>query len=88
MVIANHPLQTAETALHTSSLGYVKGYNYLNMDILWFPLIREIIMHSILQKPFTTLVRPLGYDTALNELGCLPLPPENGVDHTAYYFRQ
>lgn len=88
MVIANHPLQTAETGLSTSSLGYLKGYNYLNTDTLWFPMIREIVIHSVLHRPITTLVRPLGYDTALSELGCLPLPPENGVEHTAYYFRK
>lgn len=79
MIIANHPILEESSALNTMRIGILKGFNYLGNDQVWFPSIREALMQYALNLEFVTIIRPIGYDIALNEMGCLCVKNGNGV---------
>lgn len=80
MIISNHPILEENSGLSTKKLGNLKGFNYLNTNTLWFPSIRESLLQYALKIPFVTIIRPIGYDIATDELGCLCLEGSNGVN--------
>jgi len=79
MIISNHPILEENSALNTKGIGSLKGFNYLGKNEVWFPSIRESLMQYALNIPLVTIIRPIGYDIATNEIGCLSVQNGNGV---------